>query len=109
MRLEPIEKPKGLMMRIAYWMTRRQFGKVMTLMKLEIARRRESLRLTYEISKFELKGIRLERRVGDTLVASGFLHESRASLQRQPINICDRLFSSCDSMGSRSFYILDSG
>jgi len=46
MRLEPIEKPKGLMMRIAYWMTRRQFGKVMTLMKLEIARRRESLRLT---------------------------------------------------------------
>jgi len=32
MRLEPIEKPKELMMRIAYWMTRRQFGKVMTLM-----------------------------------------------------------------------------
>ncbi len=34
MRLEPIEKPKGLMMRIAYWMTRRQLGKVMTPMKV---------------------------------------------------------------------------
>lgn len=60
MRLEPIEKPKGLMMRIAYWMTRRQFGKVMTPMKVVVARMPGSLRLTYEITKFELKGIRLE-------------------------------------------------
>jgi len=60
MRLEPIEKPKGLMMRIAYWMTRRQFGKVMTPMKVVIARMPGALRLTYEITKFELKGIRLE-------------------------------------------------
>jgi len=59
MRLEPIEKPKGLMMRIAFWMTRRQFGKVMTPMKVVIARMPRSLRLTYEITKFELKGIRL--------------------------------------------------
>ena len=28
MRLQPIEKPKGLLMRLAYWMTRRQLGKV---------------------------------------------------------------------------------
>lgn len=34
MRLEPIEKPKGLLMRAAYWMTRRQLGKVMTPMKV---------------------------------------------------------------------------
>src|SRR5262245_22438282 len=60
MRLKPIDKPKGLMMRIAYWMTRRQFGKVMTPMKVVMARMPESLRLTYEITKFELKGIRLE-------------------------------------------------
>jgi hypothetical protein len=46
MRLEPIEKPKGLMMRIAYSITRRHFGKVMTLMKLVIARMRGSLGLT---------------------------------------------------------------
>ncbi len=60
MRLKPIDKPKGLMMRIAYWMTRRQFGKVMTPMKVVIARMPEALRLTYEITKFELKGIQLE-------------------------------------------------
>ncbi|HXP84443.1 MAG TPA: carboxymuconolactone decarboxylase family protein [Bryobacteraceae bacterium] len=60
MRLEPIEKPKGLMMRIAYWMTRRQLGKVMTPMKVIYPRMPGALRLSYEISKFEMKGIRLE-------------------------------------------------
>jgi alkylhydroperoxidase family enzyme len=58
MRLE--EKPKGLMMRIAYWMTRRQLGKVMTPMKVVYPRIPEALRLSYEISKFEMKGVRLE-------------------------------------------------
>jgi len=37
MRLQPIEKPKRLMMRIAYFMTRRQFGKVMSPMKVVLA------------------------------------------------------------------------
>ncbi len=60
MRLEAIEKPRGMMMRIAYRMTRRQFGKVMTPMKVVIARIPGALRLIYEITKFELKGIRLE-------------------------------------------------
>jgi alkylhydroperoxidase family enzyme len=60
MRLKPIEKPKGLMMRIAYWMTRRQFGKVMTPMKVVMARMPGSERLAYAITKFELKGIQLE-------------------------------------------------
>lgn len=60
MRLKPIEKPKGVTMRIAFWMTRRQFGKVMTPMKVVIARLPGALRLTYEITKFELKGIQLE-------------------------------------------------
>lgn len=60
MRLAPIEKPKGLMMRIAYWMTRRQLGKVMTPLKVVTARMPGSLRLTYEIQKFALKGMRLE-------------------------------------------------
>lgn len=60
MRLEPIEKPKGLMMRIAFWMTRRQLGKVMTPIKVLTARMPGSLRLTYEIQKFEMKRIRLK-------------------------------------------------
>jgi alkylhydroperoxidase family enzyme len=60
MRLGPIEKPKGLMMRFAYWGIRRQFGKVITPVKVVIARMPRALRLTNEIAKFELKGIRLE-------------------------------------------------
>jgi len=60
MRLEPIEKPKGLMMRIAYWMTRRQFGKVMTPMKVVYPRMPGAMKVAYEIAKFEMKGIRLE-------------------------------------------------
>lgn len=38
MRLEPIEKPDGHEMRSAYRMTERQLGKVMTPMKVMIAR-----------------------------------------------------------------------
>jgi len=34
MRLEPIEKPPNLMMRIAYWMARRQLGKVPSAFKV---------------------------------------------------------------------------
>lgn len=60
MRLEPIEKPKGLMMRIAFWMTRRQLGKVITPMKVMYPRMPGVLKLSYEIQKFEQKGIRLE-------------------------------------------------
>jgi alkylhydroperoxidase family enzyme len=60
MRLEPIEKPKGLLMRIAYWMTRRQLGKVITPVKVLYPRMPGVMRLSYEIQKFEMKGIRLE-------------------------------------------------
>src|SRR2546428_5952553 len=50
-------------MRIAYWMTRRQLGKVMTPMKVLFPRMPGMLRLSYEITKFETKGIRLEPRL----------------------------------------------
>jgi alkylhydroperoxidase family enzyme len=60
MRLEPIEKPKGFMMRLAYWGTRRQFGKVMTPMKVVVARMPGSLKLSGALSKFDMKGIHLE-------------------------------------------------
>jgi|SRR5438309_456737 len=36
--LPPIEKPKGLMMKVAYYFTRRQFGKVLTPLKVHSAR-----------------------------------------------------------------------
>ena len=60
MRLEPIEKPKGVMMRFAYWGMRRMFGKVMTPVKVVTARIPRSLKLTSEIAKFEMKRIQLE-------------------------------------------------
>ncbi len=36
--LPPIEKPKGLMMKLAYYFTRQQFGKVLTPLKVHSAR-----------------------------------------------------------------------
>ena len=36
--LSPIEKPRGLMMKLAYYFTRRQFGKVLTPLKVHSAR-----------------------------------------------------------------------
>jgi alkylhydroperoxidase family enzyme len=36
--LPPIERPKGLMMKLAYYFTRRQFGKVLTPLKVYSAR-----------------------------------------------------------------------
>jgi len=38
MRLEPIEKPRGLLMRLAYWLSRRQLGKVMSSLSVIYAR-----------------------------------------------------------------------
>ena len=38
MRLEPIEKPRGLLMRIAYWLSRRQLGRVMSSLRVIYAR-----------------------------------------------------------------------
>jgi hypothetical protein len=36
--LPPIEKPKGLLMKLAYYFTRRQFGKILTPLKVHSAR-----------------------------------------------------------------------
>lgn len=36
--LSPIEKPRGLLMKLAYYFTRRQFGKVLTPLKVHSAR-----------------------------------------------------------------------
>lgn len=60
MRLEPIEKPNGFMMRMAYWGIKRQMGKVMTPVKVVTARMPGSLKFTNEIAKFETKKIRLQ-------------------------------------------------
>jgi len=60
MFLEPIEKPRGLVARVAYWLTRRQFGKVITPLKVAYARVPEALHLGQAIKRFTTKGVKLD-------------------------------------------------
>src|SRR5215467_15888475 len=60
MRLKPIEKPVGIPMRFAFWMTRKQFGKVLTPMKVLYPRMPGAMKLSYEIQKFETNGLHLD-------------------------------------------------
>jgi alkylhydroperoxidase family enzyme len=54
--LPPIEKPKGLIMNLAYYFTRRQFGKVLTPLKVHSARLPSAFGLFYsKISKLDKK------------------------------------------------------
>jgi alkylhydroperoxidase family enzyme len=53
MRLEPIDNPKGLMMRLAFWAVRRRFGKVMTPMKVFYTRVPEMMKLAAEFGKLD--------------------------------------------------------
>jgi alkylhydroperoxidase family enzyme len=54
--LPPIEKPKGLFMRLAYYVTRKQFGKVLTPLKVHSARLPAAFGLFYgKISKLDKK------------------------------------------------------
>jgi len=54
--LAPIEKPQGLMMKLAYYFTRRQFGKVLTPLKVHSARVPAAFGLFYaKIGKLDKK------------------------------------------------------
>jgi alkylhydroperoxidase family enzyme len=53
MRLQPIEQPKGLMMRLAFWFVRRQFGKVMTPMKVAYTRMPEMMKFAMALGKLQ--------------------------------------------------------
>jgi alkylhydroperoxidase family enzyme len=54
--LPPIEKPEGLMMKLAYYFTRRQFGKVLTPLKAHSARLPTAFGLFYtKIGKVDKK------------------------------------------------------
>src|SRR6266480_4907901 len=54
--LPPIEKPEGLIMKLAYYFTRRQFGKVLTPLKVRSARLPPAFGLFYtKIDKLDKK------------------------------------------------------
>ncbi len=60
MRLEPVEKPRGFVARMAYWGTKRRFGKVMTPMRVVLARMPGSFGFSNSIANFELKKVSLD-------------------------------------------------
>ncbi len=54
--LSPIEEPKGLMMKLAYYFTRKQFGKVLTPLKVHSARLPVAFGLFYmKVGKLDKK------------------------------------------------------
>jgi alkylhydroperoxidase family enzyme len=54
--LQPIEKPKGLMMKLAYYFTHKQFGKVLTPLKVHSARLPLAFALFYtKVGKLDKK------------------------------------------------------
>jgi AhpD family alkylhydroperoxidase len=55
MRLAAIENPPNLFLKIAYWFSRRQFGKVLSLLKIIYARKPQLLRFAMKIDRFEKK------------------------------------------------------
>ena len=54
--LPPIEQPQGLLMKLAYYFTRRQFGKVLTPLKVHSARLPPAFGLFYaKVSRLDEK------------------------------------------------------
>jgi alkylhydroperoxidase family enzyme len=60
-RLEPVEQPTGVAMRMAYWWSRKEFGKVMTSIKVVCARMPGSMNALGGMLKFNRKQIRLDQ------------------------------------------------
>lgn len=55
MRLEAVENPSNPLLKIAYWFSKRQFGKVLTPLKVIYARKFALLGFAMKIAKFEEK------------------------------------------------------
>ncbi len=62
-RLSPIENPRGLKLRLAYWGMRHWMGKVLTPVEVVTARVPESLPITSSFLKFVAKGVTLDKRL----------------------------------------------
>ena len=100
--LSPIEKPKGLMMKLAYYFTRRQYGKVLIPLKVHSARLPPAFGLFYaKVSKLDKK----------LLLPPETAMLVRAQVAR--INVClfcmdiGRLFTIKASMNEAKFEALD--
>lgn len=58
-RLEPVERPTGLRMRVAYWLARRRLGKVPSVLKVVYARDPGFALLGWRIAQYTEKGTKL--------------------------------------------------
>ena len=80
--LSPIEKPQGLIMKLAYYFTRRQFGKVLTPLKVHSARLPPAFGLFYsKVSKLDQK-LTLPPETGPAHPTSGGAHQHLPFLHR---------------------------
>ena len=61
MRLSAVENPKSLMVRFAYWMSRRKLGKVMTPLKTVYARMPKTILVEYGIMRVLENGLSIDR------------------------------------------------
>ncbi len=60
MRLDPIERPRGLLLKLAYRMARRQLGRVPSALSVLYARAPRLARLGYRIQQTSEKGLSLD-------------------------------------------------
>jgi AhpD family alkylhydroperoxidase len=61
MRIATVEHPKSLLVRFAYWMSRRKLGKVMTPLKAVYARIPKTIPVEYGIMRVLENGLSLDR------------------------------------------------
>jgi alkylhydroperoxidase family enzyme len=100
--LPPIEKPKGLVMKLAYYVTRRQFGKVLTPLKVH------SVRLPAAFGMFYTKIGKLDKKLSLSPEMVLLIREQVARL-----NVClfcmdiGRSFTIKASMNEAKFDALD--
>lgn len=60
MRLKPIENPGNILVKLAFWWSRREFGKVIMPMKVIYARKPKLMLLANKIYQFQEKNVSLE-------------------------------------------------
>jgi alkylhydroperoxidase family enzyme len=60
MRLKPIENPGNIFVKLAYWWTKREFGKVIMPMKIIYARKPKLMWIANKIYQFQEKDVSLE-------------------------------------------------
>jgi len=63
MRLQPIEKPEGLFLKLAYWISRRRFGGVMNSMKVAYARSPRIARTAFSMIRTLESGLSLDKQL----------------------------------------------